>query len=618
MNRPPGEADTSAPEAGDAPVEDTAAPHDDASQVELSDTDEAGSSSDASACGECFHPAVCLEGSCVMPEPEGCTPGETKDCHGFDALMTCDETGTAFLPVPCPSGQSCEDGACALYICEPESWVCQGVGAKKQCASDGSGFGDPIDCPPGEYCSDGKCAGSCAPDPKFGAYVGCTFWSVDLPNYPDFTLSPTPEDLPHAIVVSNPGEVDAEVSFEPPPGVTIDIQDPVVPAGESRVFLMPLINVSDTGVSQSGILVNSTRSVLVHQFNPWDNTASNDASLLIPEPFLGKKYVVLSWGTSGLELLPIGAVQNQAGYFTVVATEDDTNVTIKVTAEVKAGPGVLAMSPGMIQTITLNRGDVLNVEAEPLSLFDKADLTGSTISANKPIAAFGGHEQAVVAVEGGEEQPCCADHLEEQLLPLEILDSAYVLVKARPRGGEPDVWRVQAAEPGVSITTTPSIAGLDGVTLANKGDWVQVETELSFEVQATGPLQIGQYLTAQGETQDNVGDASLIVAVPSARYRSNYVLMVPDDYPPSAWGGTSAGNWITIIKESTTTVSVDGVPVPESEFFAVGTGDWQGGYVSLQAGVIQVEGDAPFGVSAYGFSSAVSYGYPGGMSAPGE
>ena len=278
------------------------------------------------------------------------------------------------------------------------------------------------------------------------------------------------------------------------------------------------------------------------------------------------------------------------------------------------------MSPGMVQTITLNRGEVLNVEAEPLSLFDSADLTGSTISANKPIAAFGGHEEAVVAVEGGEEQPCCADHLEEQLLPIETLDSSYVLVKAKPRGGEPDVWRIQAAEAGVSLTTTPSISGLDGVTLASKGDWVQVETELSFELQGTGPLQVGQYLTSQGETQENVGDASLILAIPSARYRSNYVLMVPDDYPESNpnFPPTSAGNWITIIKESTTTVSIDGVDLPESDFFAVGSGDWQGGYAQLPPGVIQVEGTAPFGVSAYGFSNAVSYGYPGGMSAPGE
>jgi len=580
-------------------------PGDAASGQDVSGTDAA-----ANPCGECFHPAACVDGHCVNPEPGGCAPGDTNGCYGFDEVMTCDATGTAFVPVACPTGETCESGACQLLLCEPDTWICQGVGAKKQCASDGSGYADPIDCPDGEYCADGKCAGSCAPDPKFGAYVGCTFWSVDLPNYPDpFTPPTTPEDLPHALVVSNPGELDTEVSFEPPPGFTIDVADPVVPAGQSRVFMMPVINVSDTGITQSGIRMDATRAVLVHQFNPWDNTFSNDASLLIPEPFLGKKYVVLSWPTSPLELLPIGAMQNQAGYFTVLAVQDNTEVTVQVTANTKAGPGVAAMSPGSLQTVTLNRGEVLNVEANPLSLFENADLSGSTITASKPVAAFGGHEEAVVSSSTGGDSQCCADHLEEQLLPLEVLDSDYVAVKAKPRGGEPDVWRVQAAEAGVSVTTVPSIPGLDGVTLASRGDWVEIETELSFEIHGTGPLQVGQYLVSQGATEQMTGDPSLILAIPAARYRDSYVLMVPSDY---------SSNWITIIKTPATVVSVGGMPVPQTEFTPIGGGTWEGGYAELQPGVHNVTGDGDFGIVAYGFNSAVSYGYPGGMSAPAD
>jgi hypothetical protein len=565
-------------------------------------------------CGACFHPAVCLEGMCVMPEPGGCTPGATSECYSFDTVMTCDATGTAYLPVLCPGGETCDAGQCKLLICEPDSWLCQGVGAKKQCAADGSGFGEPIDCPDGEYCANGKCAASCAPDPKFGATVGCAFWTVDLPNYPDAFSNPTPEDLPHALVVSNPGEEDAEVSFEPPAGVTVDVDDPVVPAGESRVFLMPVLNVSDSGITPDGILMTATRPVLAHQFNPWDNKASNDASLLIPEPFLGKKYVVLSWPTTGLELLGFMGQPNQAGYFTVVATQDDTEVTIRVTATTKAGPGLIAMNAGNIQTVTLNRGDVLNVEAEPTTLFDIADLSGSTISANKPVAAFGGHEEAVVSgseppMGAGLEQHCCADHLEEQLIPISTLDADYVAVKAKPRGVERDIWRIQAAEANVTVTTIPPIEGLDGVTLANKGDWVQGESSVSFEVHGSGPLQLGQYLVSQTNTDDNIGDPSLILAIPAARYRDAYVLMVPDDY---------STNWITLIKTTTTTVNVDATLVAQSEFTSIGGGAWEFAYVELPPGVHEVTGDETFGVVAYGFNSAVSYGYPGGMSAPSE
>ena len=66
---------------------------------------------------------------------------------------------------------------------------------------------------------------------------------------------------------------------------------------------------------------------------------------------------------------------------------------------------------------------------------------------------------------------------------------SYLAVKSSPRGTEPDVWRVQAAQAGVTLSTTPSIAGLDGVTLGAKGDWVEAHTASSFQIVGTGRIQ---------------------------------------------------------------------------------------------------------------------------------
>ena len=65
-------------------------------------------------------------------------------------------------------------------------------------------------------------------------------------------------------------------------------------------------------------------------------------------------------------------------------------------------------------------------------------------------------------------------------------------------------------------------------------------------------------------------------------------------------------------------MSVAGTQVAQSEFTSIGGGEWEFGYVELPPGVHEVDGDETFGVVAYGFNSAVSYGYPGGMSAPSE
>ena len=85
--------------------------------------------------------------------------------------------------------------------------------------------------------------------------------------------------------------------------------------------------------------------------------------------------------------------------------------------------------------------------------------------------------------------------------------------------------------------------------------------------------------------------------------------MVPSDYTE---------NWVTVTKEPSTVVSVNGQPVAQSEFFSVGGGSWEAAYVALDPGVHEVSGDATFGLVAYGYNNAVSYGYPGGMTSPSE
>jgi len=270
------------------------------------------------------------------------------------------------------------------------------------------------------------------------------------------------------------------------------------------------------------------------------------------------------------------------------------------------------MYKGGIQTFTLNTGQVLNLSAMPDSLFETADMTGTIIISDKPVAVFSGHESAGIGVPNpspGANDTCCLDHLEEQMLPISLLGESYVAVKSKDRGGEPDLWRIVAGDVGITITTDPPIAGLDGVTLAAKGDWVEAFTEQSFVISATGKVQVGQYLVAQAATTSKQGDPSLILAIPTDRYRESYPIMVPDTYDT---------NYVTIIRSPGTSISVDGTQVEPAVFDSFAGGTWERAWIQVDPGYHFIEGDEPFGLTAYGYAPAASYGYPGGMSLPGE
>ena len=506
--------------------------------------------------------------------------------------------------------------------CVPLSWRCDDLTHRVQCNSQGQAYDAPVACGNEEICRNGACVVRCPNDPKFGVYVGCEFWATDLENYPDPTLNPTPENLPWAMVVSNPGANAVRVGFEMPPLFTYAPADDVVPAGESRSFQLPNINVQGTSVRPKGVHLTASGPVLAYMFNPWDNRFSNDASLLLPDPLLGTEYAILSWPTS-----PIGVVQiipgvtppaNQNGYFTVIAAYDDTHVTFQVTAKVKASGSIPAMSPGQTHTVTLRRGDVLNVEADPDQLFDPMDITGSRVTSDKPIAVFGGHEEAVIGdrIPDGENgqltSPCCADHLEEQMLPIGVLGTHYFAVKSAPRGTsviEPDVWRIQAVEPGVTVTTTPAQPGAGSFTLQNIGDFKEISTNQSFEIDATGKVQVGQYLVTRDNTEAFTGDPSLVLLVPADRFRKDYVISVPDGYSKL---------WVSIVRPAGASLTLDGVAAGATGFAPLGASGWSTGYLPLTAGQHVISGDQDFGLTVYGYSNAVSFSYIGGLKGPGE
>ena len=59
-------------------------------------------------------------------------------------------------------------------------------------------------------------------------------------------------------------------------------------------------------------------------------------------------------------------------------------------------------------------------------------------------------------------------------------------------------------------------------------------------------------------------------------------------------------------------VRLDGAPINASNFRTFGTGQYEIAWIEVNEGVHFLESENPFYLTVFGFSAAVSYGYPGG------
>ena len=260
---------------------------------------------------------------------------------------------------------------------------------------------------------------------------------------------------------------------------------------------------------------------------------------------------------------------------------------------------------GTTETFELNNGQILNLQARAGGFSDGlSDLTGTHITADKPIAVFGGHEQAVIGYDDDRES-CCADHIEQQMIPLDSWGERYMAAFSPGRTNTKDHWRIMAGEDNVTVTTNPAQPGANNVTL-NAGEFVEFFSDQNFEVQGTGKLMVGQMLSSQQQTAEITGDPAFILAIPLERFRDEYHVLTPEDY---------SRDFITVIRQAGEEILLDGSAVDEGAFVAIGSGEYEVAAFEVNPGVhvLASESESAFGVVAYGMDSAVSYGYPGGL-----
>jgi hypothetical protein len=316
----------------------------------------------------------------------------------------------------------------------------------------------------------------------------------------------------------------------------------------------------------------------------------------------------MSWATEDRRTPPPGT-HDYYGYLSVVAWQDNTVIEVTPTAAIQASATQTTIAAGTPTMFTLNAFDVLNLEAVA-----GGDLTGSRVRAAdgmQTFGVFGGHE----AMGFGETTPpdathtagpCCADHIEEMLFPTSTWGKTYAIARSQMRGNEPDVLRIMAQKPDTMVTFDPAPIGTCGVL--QPGQFCQVKIAGDMSLTATEPVLVGHYLESAiwqdpifGTSVGN-GDPSLAIGVPFEQYRTDYTILVPQQYQM---------NYLSISAPASGAVMVDGTPVTMTPFAG---GMYRAARVPVTtAGQHKITCPSTCGVEVYGYSDAVSYLFAGGL-----
>jgi IgGFc binding protein len=557
---------------------------------------------------------------------------------GVAAVTHCNSSTQGFAPV-IDGGGGGRDAAASIDDSSPSDGLGTACAGGNLCVGNDIYSCDPVSgeqrdkirsCDKGEVCVNGACSRGCSATEQETSSTGCEFWAVDLDNeYPQASSAPW------GIVVSNASDVETTVTLEVnaaipgSPKVLQSLGRYNIAPGKLRVFPLPSREVDGsfqnknegpgTYLSSRAVRVASTQPIVVYQFNALESQFSNDASLLLPTPALGRVYRALSWPAAKPVSIDIGGIKSpiDRGYVTIVGTEDGTDVEVRVAQKILAGGGIPATDKNGVVKTTLNRFDVLNLETDGAP----GDLTGSIVNSSKPVAVFVGTELSAGSVGTAPFPPsndpemkrdtCCLDHVEEQLLPVESYGKQFLVPRSPPRGSsyiEPDSIRLMGVAKSAQVTTNLP-APNNTFTLA-PGQFRDFFVDKNFTVEANEPIAVGQVLLSSGLTEEAIGDPSLTVFPAIDQFRRNYLFQVP-----TSW----RKNYLVLTAKVGAAIAFDDKPLVDaltgcntSPIGALGNTDYEAIRCPISEGPHRVSSAEPFGVTAYGYGNRGSYSFVGG------
>ena len=574
-----------------------------------------------------------------------CSPGAVV-CAGSLA-QTCNGAGDGWAStVGCTDATPvCADGV-GCVACRPREATCEGLIARR-CREDGSGWDVVDECDPGagERCNLGSCtdlSDACEAARLENSYQGCDYWPVQLSNA---GISDT-TTFRFALAVSNRQGVEAHIEISDDLGVAVT---GVVPPNSLRTIELDwnealrspvdsLYTFSSSVVRNGAFRLKSDVPVTVYQFNPlkyWGSPVdptmpgsySNDASLLLPRHVLTGDYIAAARPTFMISMSDWLSEQFSGGpgVLSIVGLEDGTHVEVRLSANVQSGSGVSGFRRGDTATFNLDRYDVVQLlsevpascvpsDSEPhpadpsvtigyCNMGAQFDLTGTVVTADKPVAVYAGHDCTFVPY-----NRWACDHLEEQMFPVQAWGERYLGTHAEQVADEATIWRVVSGHDGNTVRFDPPIQPDTGL---QRGEWVEFTSWDDFQATGDDAFLLVQYMVGQGSDLGSVGDPAMALAVPVEQYRMDYNFLAPEDYRNDPSTGATGRNYVNVMARIGVTVTLDGAPV--SGFSGIGASGYGVARVEIPGGSHEIASVDEFGIMCYGYGNYTSYMYPGGL-----
>ncbi len=473
-------------------------------------------------------------------------------------------------------------------LCTPDQTVCFDADNTQTCDESGEAWGDPEPCPLDTNCLNGVCLSECDLIEANPSSVGCSFFATKMDNFYNNANDPSKNDALIAGNISSVNPVTAQLYFVPVNGDAEQAQGAAVEIPPEGTFTWSLGQVeidSVTTIRQGGVYrLETTRPVVAYLHSPIGSTATNDASMLLPEHALTGNYIVTSYPNTLGTAYP--------SYFTVIGTVDDTTLTFTVPEATLGGGGVPALSPGQSTDVVLQRYSTLNVVAQQSS---GGDVSGTIISADHPVWLIGATECANVPAWP---QNTFCDHMEESPFPLEYWGQEYVGAHAPNRGSEQYHWRVFGGDDGVTVETSPPQPGFP-INL-DKGEYYQFATNDHFVITGDGPFLPVQYLESENPNA-GTGDPGMYQMVPTEQFLTSYAFVTGTGYNQHYAQITRPAGGSDVL--------IDGNLVGGY----VQVGNFEVADVNVSEGAHFATSDQPFGVIQVGYTGVTSYAYPGGL-----
>lgn len=401
---------------------------------------------------------------------------------------------------------------------------------------------------------------------------GREFWIVFNTNNDNFGV---------ALSLFITGDVATNGQVEFPDGSSQSFS--VTPGSVSTVDVpSSFLSTLQDGIESNGIRITAGEEVTVYGLN--QKTFTTDAFLALPVDILGTQYMVISYNSLGSSI-------STASMLSVVATEDNTQVTIVPSVSLSGRPA------GVPYNLTLNQGETYQLLATVAS----ADLTGSTINSDKPVAVFSGHTCGNVPPSTG-----FCDHMVEQVPPLSSLGQSFVTIPLATRDAG-DVFRVMATKEATEVNIVGTGGYNEAFTL-NSGQFMElsIPSNTYTRITATEAVLVAQY--SKGQASDNViSDPFMMLIPPFEQFQNSYTVTTP------ATGFNRHFINLAVQNSQISNITLDGALLPSSAFTPIPETDFSGAQVEIEAGTHNVSNVLPFGAFMYGFGSYDSYGYPGGQ-----